>query len=123
MKNIYLAGPMRGIPNFNFPAFDYAAAKLRKRGYKVFNPADRDRAKYGDAIANNAAGSEEHASKSIGFSIREALLADLEWICRHADTVAVLPGWETSRGAAAEIATAKALGINIMYLGSEYVRA
>ncbi|MGB3485339.1 MAG: DUF4406 domain-containing protein [Mycobacterium sp.] len=39
---IYVAGPMRGIPEFNFPAFHAAAAKLRADGHHVFNPAERD---------------------------------------------------------------------------------
>jgi len=29
---IYVSGPMRGIPEFNFPAFHVAAAKLRAEG-------------------------------------------------------------------------------------------
>ena len=39
---VYVAGPMRGIPEFNFPAFFAAADKLRGDGFAVFNPAERD---------------------------------------------------------------------------------
>ena len=47
-KRLYVAGPMRGIKDFNFPAFDEAATFLRNAGYEVCNPADRDREKHGD---------------------------------------------------------------------------
>jgi Domain of unknown function (DUF4406) len=33
MIKVYLAGPMTGVPEFNFPAFHAAAAKLREEGY------------------------------------------------------------------------------------------
>lgn len=49
-----------------------------------------------------------------GFDLREALGWDLAWIAEHADAVAVLPGWEDSKGAKAEVATAHALGIPVI---------
>jgi hypothetical protein len=39
-NRLYLAGPMTGFEDFNFPAFDKMAADLRARGYTVENPAD-----------------------------------------------------------------------------------
>ncbi|MCY1527250.1 hypothetical protein D9M68_623110 [compost metagenome] len=40
MKRIYLAGPMTGLPEFNYPAFHAEAARLRALGYQVENPAE-----------------------------------------------------------------------------------
>lgn len=40
---VYLAGPMRGKEDHNFPAFHFAAAKPREQGYEVFSPARRAR--------------------------------------------------------------------------------
>lgn len=40
IKRIYLAGPMTGLPEFNYPAFHAEAARLRGLGYQVENPAD-----------------------------------------------------------------------------------
>jgi hypothetical protein len=118
---VYLAGPMRGIPNFNFPAFDFAAEKLRAQGYEVFSPADHDRELHGEAIENNPTGNERECEAKFGFTIRKALGADLRWICYHADAVALLPGWEKSTGATAERAVGIALGLTIIHLGKEYV--
>jgi hypothetical protein len=119
--NIYLAGPMRGYPRFNFPAFDFAAAKLRAEGHEVFSPAERDRTIHGTKLENNATGDERLAEKDVGFSLREALAADTDYIARFADTIALLPGWEKSSGANAELALAKALGHTIIALGKDYV--
>lgn len=106
---------MRNIPEFNFPAFHAAAAYLRSRGYDVFNPAERDIERHGgvDISKGNATGSEEQSAKEHGFNLREALGDDLAWICAKADAVCLLPGWENSKGAVAERATAIALGLEV----------
>lgn len=114
---VYLAGPMRGYPEFNFPAFFAAAKKLESEGHFVFNPAARDNEKHGTDISKgNPTGDEAVAAKQHGFSLREALGADLAFICADADAIALLPGWERSKGVAAEKATADALGLEVIYL-------
>lgn len=76
---LYLAGPMRGIPEFNFPAFMSAAADLRAQGHIVFNPAERDNRVHGcDISKGNATGDETQAMIEHGFSLRLALAA-LTW--------------------------------------------
>jgi hypothetical protein len=108
---------MRGVPEFNFPAFFSAAAQLRAAGHTVFNPAERDNARHGtDVSAGNATGDARVAAAQHGFSLREALADDLEFICLHADAIALLPGWENSKGVAAERATAIALGLKEIVL-------
>lgn len=37
---IYLAGPMTGIKDLNFPRFHGEAARLRALGHQVINPAE-----------------------------------------------------------------------------------
>jgi dATP/dGTP diphosphohydrolase/uncharacterized protein DUF4406 len=115
-KKVYIAGPMRGIKDFNFPAFFEAEEKLRARGYEVFNPARRDEEHYGAGITKIASGSEEEAAAKTGFNIREALGADCDWITKHADMVVFLPGWENSTGCQAEHALAVALHLEIKTL-------
>jgi hypothetical protein len=114
---IYLAGPMRGIPEFNFPAFYAAADKLRAEGHFVFSPAERDNERHGTDISKgNATGDESKAAKDHGFNLREALGRDLAFICAEADAIALLPGWGSSKGAIAERATALALGLKEILL-------
>ena len=116
-KRVYVAGPMRGLPYFNFPAFNAATATLREEGYVVFNPAERDTERHGtDVSAGNVKGDEQQAAKEHGFDLRVALGEDLAWICAHADVIALLPGWRNSKGATAEHATAVALGLEVMEL-------
>lgn len=98
---LYLAGPMRDHPESNFPAFDHAAKQLRDFGYEVFSPAERDREVYGPDIGNHPD----------SLDIRELMKADLDWICDHAEGVAMLSGWAKSSGACAEYALASAIGI------------
>ncbi len=112
---IYLAGPMRGIPEFNFPVFYQAAARLREQGHEVFSPAERDNLAHGTDISQgNITGDENLAAAKHGFSLREALADDSQWICRYADAIYLLPGWQHSRGATAERALGIALGLEIV---------
>ena len=90
---IYLAGPMRGYADLNFPKFHAAAAMIRGAGHTVFNPA-------------------EHPAESL----RANLAIDTSWICLVAEAVVLLPGWEKSLGAQAENALAVCLGIPVIDL-------
>jgi|SRR5665213_144991 len=105
VQTIYIAGPMRGYTDFNFPAFDAAAATFRLAGWHVLNPAEHDR----------AAGFDP--SKSIeenNFDVSQAFRWDVESIMRsHA--IYMLKQWEFSEGANLEHAVAKAIDIDIIY--------
>lgn len=113
---IYVAGPMRGYPAFNFPEFDAATDLLRSQGHEVFNPAERDRTEHGEDFADgNVSGSEDQAAAEHGFSLRDALGDDTRWICQHADAIYLLDGWEQSKGATAEKALCDALGLVVLH--------
>src|SRR5688572_24059122 len=91
-RTIYIAGPMRGYEQFNFPAFDRARDKALSLGFeKVISPADMDR-EDGEYLTYNKRPEEVQ---------RIYARRDLEAIftCTH---VAMLPGWEKSIGAKAE---------------------
>jgi len=118
----YLAGPMSGIPEFNYPAFHAEAATLRAKGYAVFSPAEIDIVYHGKDISRgNASGCILRAKEEHGFDRKKALWRDLEqifWADEHrgVDIVFMMPGWEKSTGATLEHAAAKALGLEIRYL-------
>ena len=104
---VHLAGPMKYQPEFNFPAFIDGAEVLRKAGHEVFSPAEHDKEMGLDPTGMTG----YECLSELGFSLRVALGADLEWITGKAEAVVLLPGWEDSAGAKAEIATANALGL------------
>lgn len=95
---IYLAGPMSGLPELNYPAFADAASQLRQLGAFVCNPAELSQP---DSPTN---------------TYRNCLAVDLAWIIGHAEMIVVLPGFEKSPGANVEIALALALKLPIMLL-------
>jgi Domain of unknown function (DUF4406) len=109
-KQVYLSGPMRGYENFNFQAFLDAAKELTEQGYKVYNPAEVELRRGFDPTTGEYADGRE-------ITIRELMCDDLTWICQFADKVVVLPGWENSKGAQAEVKTALAIGIEVIELG------
>lgn len=89
---LYLAGPMSGIAQLNFPKFHAEAARLRTLGYEVINPAE----------LNN-----EDPNK--GFDSTEEYLAHWRKCMRvdiaqmlQCDSVALLDGWTASKGARLE---------------------
>jgi hypothetical protein len=102
---------MRGYKDFNYPAFNLAAKELRNLGHEVFSPAERDTKIYGDDSLATPTGDLADVPH---FDLREALGADLAWITAHAEGVVVLPDWERSKGAQAEVATAEALSLPIL---------
>ena len=97
---LYIAGPMRGFPLFNFPAFDEAERYLLSLGFEVVNPAEIDRRNGFDPSAVhplNDFTDEEMAT----FFMRDV---DNLMLC---DGVVLLPGWEHSIGATAEFHIAR----------------
>ncbi|QJU52953.1 DUF4406 domain-containing protein [Herbiconiux sp. SALV-R1] len=90
---VYIAGPMTGLPLFNYPAFNEAAAHLRALGHTPLNPARHD-------IAGPI--------KPWDYYMRDALSLVIQ-----ADGIALLSGWEDSRGAVLEHILGDALGMDI----------
>jgi nucleoside 2-deoxyribosyltransferase len=108
---VYLAGPMRTKPNFNREAFERYTDLLRKSGYEVFSPSEYSLKLFGDAVRDNADGDESKMGGDAETIGRTVFGIDMAWICSQADAIALMPGWEMSKGASAERAVGLALGL------------
>lgn len=92
-NRVYVAGPMTGLKEFNYPAFNAVADKLRAKGYEVENPADHGTVK--------------------GAEWADYMAYDLTrlGLC---GMIALLPDWENSKGARLEVHIAEQLGMAIV---------
>ncbi len=87
---LYLAGPMTGCVDLNFPAFHAEAARLRALGYEIVNPAELNAGKQGDWQA--------------------CMKTDIHELI-ECNGAALLDGWEASEGATLERDIAYRLGL------------
>lgn len=93
MSRVYIAGPMSGWPELNYPAFHAMAAQLRAAGHHVENPAENH---------------PPHCQSWLGYMrLAVAQLATC-------DAVIMLPGWRQSRGAIVEHQLATGMGLQVM---------
>ena len=96
MSIVYIAGPMSGIKDFNYPAFAAAATALGARGLLCLNPADSEQ--------ENTSGAPMPWEWYMRRALRMVTLSD---------AMCLLPGWEQSKGAQLEVKVAEALGLDI----------
>ena len=115
---VYTAGKMRCLPSFGAEEFRKAARVLRERDFEVISPLEMDE----DAgiCVDGLTGFEDLEDQ--GFDIRSTLMMDLKTVLFDVDAVVLLPGWQGSRGAIAEYATARAASVptwELTYAGEE----
>lgn len=97
MTRIYIAGPMSGLPDLNYPAFNAMAERLRALSFEVENPAENPSPK---------------CESWLGYMrMAVAQLATC-------DAVVMLPGWSKSKGACIEHQLAVGLGLEIVEAGN-----
>lgn len=92
MTTLYISGPITGLPDLNKPLFSTVADELRSCGFMTLNPHD--------------IGEPSDQLLPWASYLRDDLIAML----LHANGLAMLPGWELSRGAQLERHVAEALG-------------
>ena len=117
----YLAGPMRSVPGFNYPAFHAAAKQLRKAGWAVFNPAEMDIA-LDDGGPDLTMSIEEQGVRAGDYSHarrcahRDTVLIIQKLRAERGDAIVTLEGWQRSVGARAEVAVAEWVGLPHYYV-------
>lgn len=93
---VYISGPMTGYPDLNRAAFRAAACRLRDLGHVPVDPST--------------------APEITGATWADYMRADIAEMVT-CEAVAVLPGWEASRGAVLEVHIAHALGMAVLPIG------
>ena len=93
-KVVYIAGPMTGIPDYNYPAFHAAARAWAEDGWAVLNPAD-------------------HFLRDQELEMKQYMRGAIHALLQ-ADAIALLPGWANSPGATMEAIMAHRLGLSVV---------
>ena len=88
MRSVYISGPMTGLPDYNYPAFHDAAARLKTNGF--------------DPVSPTSIGQHD------GWTWDDYMARAIE-LQKGCDGVYMLP-WRRSRGATVEFYVAQALG-------------
>jgi hypothetical protein len=94
-RRAYIAGPMSGLPQHNYPAFLSAEATVAAAGFVPINPAK-------NGLPADAPW-ERHMRRDIGLLVT-------------CDVIVMLPGWSQSRGATLENKIARTLGMKVIDL-------
>lgn len=90
MSRLYVSGPMTGIEEFNYPVFRQVTAQLRAAGHTVIDPSETD------------GGTERTWEEYLREDIVDVM---------SVEGLALLPGWQRSRGARLEVFVAGEVGI------------
>lgn len=92
-NSIYIAGPMTGKVDHNYPAFRSAAQFLRDKGWTVFSPA-------------------EICEPGMPWSC--CMRKDLAELVK-CEAIFMLSGWKESKGATLELHVAERLGMTVIF--------
>ena len=97
---VYIAGPMSGLPDNNYPAFDAAAERLKAEGHRVINPADTSR-----MVDQNRAFWYHTEATWLDYMVENMRRM------KHATAIHFLPNWENSYGARIEALVAEKMSL------------
>jgi len=97
MAKCYIAGPMTGYPELNYPKFAEVAVRLRAMGFEVVSPAELN-----------------PLTETYANAMKKDIVALVD--CDH---IYLLDGWEKSKGATLEHHIASVLGIPVIELNGD----
>lgn len=111
MTTYYIAGPMSGLPQFNYPKFMEVAKQLREAYPEdtFLNPMELD----DPATVKQALASETGDANDVSATWGDFLSRDVKLIADRCDGVICLDDWGRSRGARLEVFTAITKGIPV----------
>jgi hypothetical protein len=115
VKPLYLAGPMTGIPQFNFPLFEVVARELRARGHLITSPHENDTPAVQAAAWASPDGKLDANGKIAGETWGDILARDVKLIADGVSGVVLLDNWHKSRGARLEAFVALLCGLPLHY--------
>jgi len=112
---------MRSKPQFNYPAFFEGQERLEQAGWGVFNPARMDIAQDDGGADQHLSIEAQHTHAADPDNARRYARRDLGIIVdtlrvEEGDAIVVLPEWEQSTGARAEVAVARWVGLSVLTL-------
>jgi len=111
----YIAGPMRGVKQYNFPMFDATADHLKNCGYKVINPAQMDRDNGLDPVQRPGELEAYMKRPDAVHSVVERDIGAIQTLTKeNGDGLCLLPGWQKSQGARMEVNLAIWLGLHFL---------
>jgi hypothetical protein len=99
-KTFYLAGPMTGLPNFNYDGFERAKQQLEDHMLEIVSP----HSKFKDE--------DEFIRKERSHAFYMAHAINLLMTC---NAIILMPGWSKSRGARTEFELALSCGYSVYY--------
>lgn len=88
-KTYYMAGPMSGLPDYNYPAFTENCAVLRGYGIKILSPHEEPWPPLADEMTKN--------------HLWDYMMAATRELLERADGIILIPGWCWNKGALKEL--------------------
>lgn len=114
---VLLAGPMAGVPFFNFPAFEAAELFLTTQDMVVFNPVHHRREELWiderTCPRGNLITDKRYTPQQATKHTKAVMQWDFERLA-ESNAIAMLPGWHQSEYAAMLLKQAQMMGLIVM---------